>query len=74
MSEETLLTPADEDGFVIAWRSKYEFQTGRLEGATTYAEAFEKCERLRAENPDKTYWPQRAGGGADSYGKFHKAH
>lgn len=74
MSEETLLTSADEGGFVIAWRSKYEFRTGRLEGETTYAEAFAKCERLRAENPDKTYWPQRAGGGADSYGKFHKAH
>ena len=74
MSEETLLTAADEDGFVIAWRSKREFETGRLEGLMTYAEAFERCERLRAENPDKTYWPQRAGAGAASYGKFHRAH
>ena len=74
MSEETLLTAADEGGFIIAWRSKREFQTGRLEGETTYAEACEKCERLRAENPDKTYWPQRAGAGAASYGKFHRGH
>ena len=73
MSEETLLKPADESGYVIAWRSKYQFETGRLDGEMTYSEATSKCAELCAKEPEKTFWPQRVSD-ADSYGKFHKAH
>ena len=74
MPSDSLLYSDDEPGFIIAWRAKYDFETGRLDGAMTYAEALEKCRQLCAEQPDKTFWPQREAQTADSYGKFHQAH
>ena len=69
-----MITRADEDGFIIAWKYKYQFEVGRLDGEMTYSEALEKCAQLRAEDPEKTFWPQRTDAASDSYGKFHKAH
>lgn len=74
MSEETLIKPADEGGYIIAWRCKYQFETGTLDGEMTYGEANRKCAELCAQEPEKTFWPQRTEGAAASYGKFHKAH
>ena len=61
MSEETLVRPASEAGYIIAWRCKYQFETG-------------KCAELCAQEPEKTFWPQRVESPETSYGKFHKAH
>ncbi len=75
MAADALLRPADEDGYIIAWRCKYKFETGRMEGTMTYAEAAKKCAELCAEDSEKTFWPQRSlDTDATSYGKFHKAH
>ncbi len=74
MSEETLIKPADEEGYIIAWKYKYRFETGTLDGAMSYGEAVAKCDELRATEPEKTFWPQRAASAEASYGKFHKAH
>ena len=74
MSEETLVRPADEDGYIIAWRAKYQFETGQLDGEMTYGEATQKCAELCAKEPGKTFWPQRVASAEASYGKFHKAH
>jgi len=74
MSTETLLTSADEGGYIIAWKYKYKFETGRLDGEMTYGEAVKKCAELYAEDPEKTFWPHRLEADSDSFGKFHKAH
>ena len=74
MSEETLVHPADAAGYVIAWKFKYQFETGVLDGELNYGEAVARCAELCAQEPEKTFWPQRLGGTAASYGKFHKAH
>ena len=74
MSEETLLKPADESGYIIAWRCKYKFETGKLDGEMNYGEATKKCAELCAEDSEKTFWPQRSDSAAASYGKFHKEH
>ncbi len=74
MSEETLLKPADESGYVIAWRCKYKFETGQLDGEMSYGDAAKKCAELCAKEPEKTFWPQRTPQAETSYGKFHKAH
>lgn len=74
MSEETLVRPADEEGYAIAWRAKYQFETGQLDGEMTYGEATRKCAELCAKEPEKTFWPQRVASAEASYGKFHKAH
>lgn len=74
MSEETLIRPADEKGYIIAWRCKYQFETGQFDDEMTYGEATRKCAELRAQEPEKTFWPRRAASTEASYGKFHKAH
>ena len=74
MSEETLIRPADEKGYIIAWRYKYKFETGTLDGEMTYGEATQKCAKLCTKEPEKTFWPQRVASAEASYGKFHKAH
>ncbi len=69
-----MIKRASDDGFIIAWKYKYKFEVGVLDGEMTYSEALEKCAQLCAEDPEKTFWPQRTEATSDSYGKFHKAH
>ena len=60
MSTENLVRQAEDPGYIIAWKYKYEFETGRFTDETmTYGEARKKCEALNLENPDKTYWPEK---------------
>ena len=74
MNQDPLLYADDEPGFIIAWRMKYQFETGRLDGEMTYTKALEECERLHQKQPEKTFWPQRVSQSADSHGKFHQPH
>ena len=74
MSEETLLKPADEPGYIIAWKYKYKYETGQLDGEMNYGDAVRQCAELCAKEPEKTFWPQRTSQAEASYGKFHKAH
>ena len=69
-----MIRPADEEGYIIAWKYKYQFETGRMDGEMSYGEATRKCAELCAREPEKTFWPQRAASAETSYGKFHKAH
>ena len=60
MSTENLIRRAQDPGYIIAWKLKYEFETGKFtEETMTYGEARKKCEELNLENPDKTYWPEK---------------
>ncbi len=52
--------PADEPGFIVAWRSKKAFEAGKfLDEEMTFGEARDKAAKLSAEHPDKTYWAER---------------
>lgn len=49
----------DDPGFVVAWKYKYKFEKGYLDGEMTYGEAKKKAEELCAKEPEKTFWPQK---------------
>ena len=64
---ENLVKRNDDTGYIIAWKHKYNFDTGKMNEEMTYGEALEKCEQLISENPDKTFWPEKS---ADSRSEF----
>ncbi len=60
MSTENLIRRDQDTGYIIAWRYKSDFGTGKFKDKTmTYGEARKKCENLNSENQDKTYWPEK---------------
>ncbi len=60
MAVENLVRRDADTGYIIAWKHKYDFETGKFKGETmTYGEARKKCEELNSKNPDKTYWPEK---------------
>ncbi len=60
MVEENLIRRDDDAGYIIAWKLKYDFETGKLTDDTmTYGEARQKCAELNAENAEKTFWPEK---------------
>ena len=60
MVVENLIRRDEDAGYIIAWKGKYDFNTGKFNEETmTYGEARKKCEGLNSENPDKTYWPEK---------------
>ena len=60
MVTENLVRRDEDPGYIIAWKKKYEFETGKMKDKTmTYGEAKKKCEELNAKEPDKTYWPEK---------------
>lgn len=57
---ENLVRRDADTGYIIAWKHKYDFETGKFKDETmTYGEARKKCEELNSKNPDKTYWPEK---------------
>ena len=67
LAKEILVKRNDDTGYIIAWKHKYNFDTGKMDEEMTYGEALEKCEQLISENPDKTFWPEKS---ADSRSEF----
>ncbi|MCY4642734.1 MAG: hypothetical protein OXC41_08600 [Gammaproteobacteria bacterium] len=60
MSTENLIRRDEDTGYIIAWRHKSDFETGKFrDEMMTYGEARKRCEDLNSENPDKTYWPEK---------------
>ena len=55
---ETLLRRSSDPGYRVAWKLKYGFQKGYLEGEMTYGEAKRKAEEMMAKDPEKVYWPE----------------
>lgn len=61
----------DESGFIIAWRYKYDFKSGKYEDPVmTYGEAKKRIEELHKEHPDMTFWAEKAKG--DLGNRFYK--
>lgn len=49
----------DAPGYVVAWKYKYQFEKGILDGEMTYAEAEKKAAALRQKEPEKTFWAEK---------------
>ena len=49
---------ADDPGYRIGWKYKYQFEKGHLDGEMTYGEAKEKAAELQAGDPEKVYFPE----------------
>lgn len=60
MTNENLIKRNEDTGYIIAWKYKYEFKTGKfVDEQMTYGEACKKCEELIAQEADKTFWPEK---------------
>ena len=60
MTNENLIKRDDDTGYIIAWKYKYEFETGKLaDEQMTYGEARKRCEELIANDAEKTFWPEK---------------
>lgn len=60
MVVENLVRRDEDKGYIIAWKYKYDFETGKFtDEVMTYGEARKKCEELNSKDTDKTYWPEK---------------
>ena len=60
MVAENLIRRDDDSEYIIAWKLKYDFETGKLTDSTmTYGEAKKKCAELNANDDAKTFWPEK---------------
>ena len=59
---DTLLKDTDSADYVIAWKKKYDFETGRLDETMTYGEALAEAMALSEQDRDKVYWPESVSG------------
>lgn len=56
---DTLIKSNDDQGYIVAWKKKYDFEAGRFwDAVMTYGEAKRKAEQLNAEHTDKVFWPE----------------
>ncbi len=61
MTENTFLRRDDEAGYIIGWRYKYEFKSGKYaDKVMTFGEAFKRAKELSAEKPEMTFYPVHA--------------
>ena len=57
---DTLLRKADDPGYIVAWRDKYEHAAGKyIDDVMTYAQAKAKAHALSEQHADKTFWAER---------------
>ena len=59
MTNDNLIKRDEDTGYIIAWKYKYEFESGKFDEQMTYGEACKRCEELIAKEADKTYWPEK---------------
>ena len=60
MTNDNLIKRDEDPGYIIAWKHKYDFETGKItDNELTYGEAKKACEELIAKDTDKTYWPEK---------------
>ncbi len=59
MTNDNLIKRDEDTGYIIAWKRKYEFETGKFDEQMTYGEARKRCEELIAGDSDKTFWPEK---------------
>jgi len=49
---------AGDKGYRVAWKLRYGFGRGFLDGEMTYGEASKKAEELGSKDHDKVYWAE----------------
>lgn len=60
MAVENLVRRDEDTGYIIAWKRKYDFETGKFKDDTmTYGEARKKCQEMNSNDSDKTFWPEK---------------
>ena len=60
MAAENLIRRDSDSDYIIAWKLKYDFETGKMKDDTmTYGEARKKCAELNDKNPEKTFWAEK---------------
>ena len=59
MTDEYLIKRDEDTGYIVAWKHKYDFQTGKFDDEMTYGAACRKCEELISDNSEKTFWPEK---------------
>lgn len=49
---------ASDKGYRVAWKLRYGFERGQMDGEMTYGEAVKKAEELGGKDHDKVYWAE----------------
>jgi len=49
---------ASDKGYRVAWKLRYGFERGALDGEMTYSEAVKKAAELGGKDHDKVYWAE----------------
>ena len=53
----------DDPGYIVAWRDRSAHKAGKFgDQIMTYGEALAKSEQLKREQPERTFWSERASG------------
>lgn len=61
MTDNTFLRKDDDAGYIIGWRYKYEFKSGKYaDKVMTYGEALKRAQELCAEKTEMAFYPVRA--------------
>lgn len=56
---DTLIKKPDDDGYIVAWKKKYEFEAGKFaDEIMTYGEAKRRAEELNGQHDDKVFWAE----------------
>jgi|TARA_B110000008_G_scaffold97196_1_gene99793 hypothetical protein len=58
---DTLIKKDDEQGYIVAWKHKQNHNDlGKFDKEMSYGDATKECEKLIAENEEKTFWPEKS--------------
>ena len=58
---DTLIKKDDEQGYIVAWKHKQNHnELGKFDKEMSYGDATKECEKLIAENEEKTFWPEKS--------------
>ncbi|MBI3562845.1 MAG: hypothetical protein HY080_14125 [Gammaproteobacteria bacterium] len=55
---DPLLKRANDTGYRIGWKHRYDLVRGHLDGEMTFGEATKKAAELGAKDKDKIYWAE----------------
>jgi hypothetical protein len=57
-SADPLVKRANDKGYRIGWKHRYDLVRGYLDGSMTYGEATNKAAELGSKDHDKFYWAE----------------
>ena len=58
---DTVIKKDDEQGYIVAWKHKQNHNDlGKFDKEMSYGDATKECEKLIAENEEKTFWPEKS--------------